>query len=84
MRRPRTHQPYALRQGRNVVYYGITDDLDRREQEHRDERKRFTGISSIGPRVTETTAEEREEKLLQSYRRSHRGRNPRYNETDTG
>ena len=84
MRQRRTQQPYALRQGRRVVYYGTTDDLDRREQEHRDEGKRFTGISSIGPKVTENTAQEREAKLLNSYRGSHRGRNPRYNETDTG
>jgi len=84
MRRSRTHQPYALRDGRKVVYYGTTDDPPRREQQHRDEGKRFTGMSPVGRKLTEASAEEREAKLLESYRAGHGGRNPRYNETDTG
>ncbi len=73
---------YELRDGRKVVQYGITDDPERREREHHDDGKRFTTMNVVGPAVTRETAEEWEEDSLDSYRRGHRGRNPRYNETD--
>ncbi len=69
---------YELRDGNRVVYIGITNDPDRRE-EHRAEGKRFSRMWLIGNRTTRAAAERWEEERLASYRRSHRGKNPRYN-----
>ena len=75
---------YALYQGREKVYIGVTDDLERRLEEHREERKRFTRAEKTSVLMREKTALEREAAQLESYRGSHRGKNPRYNKTDTG
>lgn len=82
MARKRNHQRYELKQGRKVVYRGITNDPDRREEEHRDEGKRFSHLHVVGRPVTKDAAEVWEEKSLADYRKSHKGKNPRYNETD--
>ena len=76
-----THR-YTLRKAGKIQYYGITNNLDRREAEHRDEGKRFDAIKREGPRVSRDTAEKWEEQRLAAYRERHRGRNPRYNDTD--
>ena len=73
---------YELKQGHKVVYYGITNEPERREEEHKEEGKKFSRLIVKGPIVTEETAEKWEEDRLASYRKSHRGRNPRYNKTD--
>ncbi len=73
---------YELKNGRETVYRGITNDPERREQEHRDDGKRFTSLNTIGRKVTENTAERLEEKSLETYRKNHGGKNPKYNETD--
>ena len=73
---------YTLRDKGKIVYYGINNDLERREAEHRDEGKRFGSMKQEGPRVTHQTAENWEEQRLEGYRSTHRGRNPRYNDTD--
>ena len=41
MARQRRTQTYALYDGNKKVYIGTTDNLERREQEHRDAGKRF-------------------------------------------
>ena len=79
--RRNTHR-YTLRDRGKVVYFGITNDLELREAQHRDEGKRFTTIRPEGPRVKRETAEKWEEDRLARFRSTHRGRNPRYNETD--
>ncbi len=76
-----THR-YTLRDKRKIVYYGITNDLERREAEHRAGALAFTTMQPEGPGVTRQTAENWEEQRLAGYRSTHRGRNPRYNETD--
>ena len=73
---------YTLRKGGRIVQYGITNDPERREQEHRGDGKRFDRLQKEGPRVIQETAENWEEERLASYRKTHRGRNPAYNETD--
>jgi len=83
MARKRNYHRYELKQGQKVVYRGITKDPERREEEHRDERKRFSHMHIVGDRpVTKGAAEQWEEESLKSYRESHGGKNPRYNETD--
>ncbi len=68
---------YALRDGRKVVYRGITNDPDRRLSEHEKSGKRFTSMT-WGVRVSRDTALARERKGINSYKQSHH-RKPRYN-----
>lgn len=70
---------YELWSGLGVVYIGITNDPERREEEHRRERKRFISMRIQGPAVTQASAEKWEEDRLAAYRRNHGGKNPRYN-----
>ncbi len=79
---PRNYYRYRLVDGHKVVQYGITNDPERREEEHHDEGKRFSRLNTVGPAVTKDTAEEWEEEMLATYRSNHGGRNPRYNKTD--
>jgi predicted GIY-YIG superfamily endonuclease len=78
----RNYHRYELKQGRKVVYRGITNNPERREEEHKDEGKRFSRMSIVGPTVTKESAEKWEEKSLEAYRENHRGKSPKYNETD--
>lgn len=73
---------YELKQGQKVLYAGITNNPDRREAEHRNEGKRFGRMDVVGPVVKRSSAEKWEEERLNSYRKNHGGRNPRYNNTD--
>lgn len=75
----RDHYRYELYSEGKIVYIGITNDLARREQEHRAEGKEFRTMSPQGPAVTEASAERWEEDRLESYRKNHGGRNPKYN-----
>jgi len=55
---------------------------EKREKEHKKERKRFSSMKVIKPPVTEASAEKWEEKRLDTYRYNHGGKNPRYNKTN--
>ena len=69
---------YELKQGRKILQYGITDDPERREKEHRAKGKRFSHTLIVGPRVTEDSARKWEDDKIDAYERRH-GRKPRYN-----
>ena len=47
---------YRLKDGNEIVYYGITNDLERREQEHRSEGMNFTSMEKIGNVTTRDAA----------------------------
>lgn len=83
MAKKRNHYRYELKEVRKIVYIGITDDPSRREPEHKSEGKHFANMKIVGRAVTEESAKQWEEKKLDQYRRSHRGKNPKYNETET-
>ena len=55
MTKKRNHSRYTLRQGRETVHVGITNDPDRREQEHQNQ---FPGskLTVDGPKVTKDSA----------------------------
>ncbi len=72
---------YELRDKGKKVYVGITDDLDRRVEEHKNEGKRFTSARKVGAKVSRETAEDWEQKSIEAYKSGHRGRGPRYNKT---
>ena len=80
-RKPRDTHVYALREKRRIVGYGITDDLERRDAEHRAERTRFNSMNPVGPALTRESAEQREAQLIEGYKKTH-GRHPRYNKED--
>ena len=76
---PRDHYRYVLYHQGKIVYIGITNDPERREEEHRAGRKVFTTMRTQGPAVTKASAERWEEARLKSYRRTYGGKNPKYN-----
>ena len=72
-------QTYELKKGREVVYRGTTNNPGRREQEHRNDGIDFDRLVTMSRRMTPEGAERREAESLETYRRNHGGRNPRYN-----
>ncbi|MBY0293512.1 MAG: GIY-YIG nuclease family protein [Alphaproteobacteria bacterium] len=75
---------YELKRGLTVVYRGQTNNLQRRESEHLRDGKVFTHMKKIGKAKTRAGALKLEKKSLESYRKSHKGENPKYNKTDHG
>jgi predicted GIY-YIG superfamily endonuclease len=83
-KKPRNTRNYTLYDGNTKVYIGTTKDLDRRAAEHTRDGKQFTRMVTEGRAKTEGGARRREAEALETYRRGHRGRNPRYNQRDDG
>ena len=75
---------YDLKKGRQVVYRGTTNDSEKRELEHRDAGLDFDRLAATSRRMTPEGAQEREKRNLETYRRGHGGRNPKYNQDDDG
>jgi predicted GIY-YIG superfamily endonuclease len=67
-----------LRDGRDIVQYGISNDPEARVNEHADKHKRFTSVKVVGPAVSRETALEWERHRIRMYKGAH-GRRPRYN-----
>lgn len=81
----RNTRKYVLRDSSGKdLYYGITKDLERREAEHREDGKEFAEMVQIGRATTHEAASAWEREAIQDYKDSHRGRRPRYNQTDCG
>jgi predicted GIY-YIG superfamily endonuclease len=60
--KPRLYYKYQFKLGNKIVHEGITKDLERREQEHRQRRGWGKGhINQVGRRTTEQAAREWEE-----------------------
>ena len=77
-------QTYALYNGRKKVYIGEAANPEQRAEQHREEGKVFTRVDTTSRRMLKTNAREREADQLESYRRSHSGKNPKYNKDDDG
>lgn len=75
---------YILKDGNEIVDYGITNDLERREQEHRSEGLKFTKMEKVGIATTREAAGAWEEACILHYKDTHGGRRPRYNQNDSG
>jgi hypothetical protein len=78
MKARNTHR-YILRDGRQIVQFGITSGPLDRLGEHLRDSKRFTTMAVVGPRVTRESALDWERERIESYQQGHRGRRPRYN-----
>ena len=83
-KKPRDTVTYELRNGREVVYRGITTDPEIREVEHLREGKDFTKLVVTSRRMTREGAEKKEAESLATYRRNHGGKNPKYNQNGIG
>jgi len=70
---------YNLWNGRKKVYEGITDDPQRRKQEHEQDKK-FTRMEVEKPIVSRDTALKREQEAIEQYCKSHGGHPPKYNQ----
>lgn len=70
---------YDLKQGRRVVYRGTTNDPVARETAHRTNGKNFDRLVPTSRRMTPDGAKAKEKQSLETYRRNHGGRNPKYN-----
>ena len=75
---------YELLQTNAVVYIGITNNPEEREQQHVREFKVFTHLRITSEPMQRNTAEQKEENDLQAFRDNNGGRNPLYNQTDDG
>lgn len=75
---------YDLKRGNEVVYRGTTNDPARREREHKEEGKNFTHMRVTSKPMTEQGAMRKEAEQLKTYRKSHHGQNPEYNEDNDG
>lgn len=74
---------YDLKHGREVVYKGTTSNLERREQEHREDGKNFDRAVPTSRRMTEEGAKVKEKAQLETYRKNQ-GKNPKYNKDSDG
>jgi predicted GIY-YIG superfamily endonuclease len=84
MREPRDTYNYDLKDGRCIVYRGITNDPDVRLQQHTEDGKCFTHMVVSERPKTRTSAKASEADALATYRRGHGGENPKYNKTRDG
>lgn len=75
---------YELIDGKKVVYVGITNDLDRRVEEHRADGMHFTGVRKVGIRTTPKIASKWETERIHTYMRNHKGNTPKYNKNSSG
>ena len=78
MPRPRTHARYVVRDGREIVRFGITEDFERRAGEHDRSNMNWSSMTQVGPTVTQESAREWESTKIDRYERRN-GRKPRYN-----
>ena len=84
MSKKRDTRTYDLKNGRRTVYRGSTNDLERREREHRIEGKKFTHLVPTSRKMTEEGARKKETRDIERYKRNHSGRNPKYNKDNDG
>ena len=75
---------YELKQGHKVVYRGTTNDPAAREAAHRSDGKVFDRLVPTSRRMTADGAKAKEKQSLETYRRNHGGKNPKYNRDSDG
>ncbi len=71
---------YELKDGRQIVYFGITNNPDRRLSEHVKSDKEFTHMNLVSPKLSRKSAESMEAKKIRGY---DNGRGPKFNTRKT-
>ena len=84
MAKKRDMVTYDLKKGRKIVYRGVTNDPGHRMQQHLADGKKFDKLVVTSRKMSEEGAKKREKENLQTFRRSHKGRNPSYNKDSDG
>ena len=79
MQKPRDTWLYELKDGKEIVDYGITNKPDRRAIEQANSGKNFTHLNIISVALTRESALKRETQSIQRYQKQHGGRPPKYN-----
>ncbi len=74
---------YELKDGNKVLYVGITNDPERRAQEHQ-QNKEFGHMKIISNRTTIEAAENWEEGRIGTYMGNHGGKTPPLNKNESG
>lgn len=75
---------YVLKNGNQTVYIGKANDINTAEQRHKDNGKKFTKIVKTSVNMKEESAFNRETENLEKFRKTHKGKNPKYNKTKNG
>ena len=75
---------YVLKEGNKVVYIGTTKNPERRKEQHRQEGKKFSQLKKTSLKMTEDGAKKKEQQDLQSYRKTHQEKKPKYNKESDG
>ena len=83
MTRKQDTSVYRLKDGRETVYIGTSNDVAGRAQQHESDGKKFTRVEPASRKMTDASAKKREAKMLDNYRSNH-GKNPRYNKSRRG
>ena len=84
MAQKRDTSKYECYKGKKLVYVGITNDMARREAEHKAEGMNFSSMRKVGNVTTREAASEWETERIQTYQRNHGGNTPTYNQNNTG
>ena len=74
---------YVLKQGNKIVYVGITDNPERREAEHNQD-KTFDKMEIVGKKSSRKSTEQWETERIQTYMKNHEGKTPKYNQNTSG
>ena len=78
MPKKRDNVVYELFDKGKKVYIGITNDVERRRQEH-EQDKNFSTMRIVTPKLTEESARNRETDRIETYQKNHKGKPPKYN-----
>ena len=73
------HWNYTLRNRRNVVKHGITTNPEGRAIQMENAGLEFTSMTIDPVAVSKETALKREKERVETHKRSHKGKKPRYN-----
>lgn len=84
MAQKRDVNKYECYQGNKLVYVGITNDMTRREAEHRADGMQFSTMRKVGNITTQEGASNWETNRIQTYQKNHGGDTPKYNKNNTG
>lgn len=80
----RDTKKYELFDKNRLVYVGISNDIERRVNEHRAEGMQFTRVEQVGRASTRQSASDWETSRLQTYMDNHGGELPKYNINPAG